>query len=100
MLHKVKALMGYHIRASDGEIGHVEDVLLDERGREVRFLQVDTSNWIGGKRVIIAASAIEGIDSSRGEIRLGMTRAAVTGAPSVESADIDPQETRPAVWIM
>ena len=100
MLHKVTALMGYHIRATDGEIGHVDDVLLDEGGREVRFLQVDTSNWIGGKSVIISTSAVERIDSARQEIRLGITRAAVSGAPSVEIADIDPNETRPAVWIM
>jgi len=100
MLHKVKALLGYHIRGADGPIGHVDDVLLDEAGREVRYFQVDTSNWIGGKSVIVAASAVEHIDSANQEIRLTMTRAAVSTAPTVESADIDPYETRPIVWIM
>src|SRR5262245_11402631 len=100
MLHKVKALIGYHIRGTDGRIGHVDDVLLDETGREVRFFQVDTSNWIGGKSVIVAASAVEHIDSAQQEIRLALTRANVSSAPSVESAAIDPHETRPIIWIM
>jgi len=34
MLHKVKALLGYHIRATDGEIGHVDDVLIDDTGSD------------------------------------------------------------------
>jgi hypothetical protein len=100
MLHKVSALMGYHIRATDGEIGHVDDLLLDSGGREVRFLQVDTSNWVGGKSVLIAVAAVEQIDSERREFRIGLTRSAVRGAPSVETADLDPSETRPIIWIM
>ena len=100
MLHKASALIGYHIRATDGKIGHVDDVLLDEGGREVRFLQVDTSNWLGGKSVIISPSAVDRIDSSNQEIRLRITRAAVSGAPSVEVASVDLNETRPVVWII
>ena len=53
MLHKSTKLRGLHVLATDGEVGHVDDVLVDERSWTVRYLVVDTSNWIGGKSVLI-----------------------------------------------
>ena len=100
MLHKVKSLLGYHIVASDGEIGHVDDVLIDETGADVRYFVVDTSNWIGGKSVLISSTLVGKIDSPRSEIHVNLTRDAIKAGPSVASADIDPSETLPAVWIM
>ena len=100
MFHKTGALRGYHILASDGEIGHLEDFLIDERGQTLRYLVVDTSNWIGGRSVLIAASVIERIDSPAKLIHVNLTRDAIRGGPSVETAHIDPAETQPALWIM
>ncbi|RPJ25787.1 MAG: PRC-barrel domain containing protein, partial [Planctomycetaceae bacterium] len=37
MLHKATKMLGYHLLAADGEIGHVDDFLLDE-GWSVRYL--------------------------------------------------------------
>jgi sporulation protein YlmC with PRC-barrel domain len=100
VLHKTSELRGYHIRATDGEIGHVEDFLLDDGGQTVRYLVVDTSNWIGGRSVLIGTTAIERIDSPAKKIHVRLTRAAITRGPSVDTADIDPAETQPALWIM
>ena len=100
MLHKTSELRGYHIVATDGEIGHLEDFLIDEVGRAVRYLVVDTSNWIGGRSVVISAAVIARIDSPMKKIHVNLTREAIKGGPSVDSADIDPAETLPAVWIM
>ena len=43
MLHTTSKMRGVHILATDGEIGHVDDVLIDERTWSVRYLVVDTS---------------------------------------------------------
>ena len=100
MLHKTSELLGYHIVANDGEIGHVEDFLIDEGGRAVRYLVVDTSNWIGGRSVLISASALERIDSPAKKIHVNLAREAIKRGPSVKTADIDPAETVPALWIL
>ena len=100
MLHKANELRGYHIQAIGGEIGHLEDFLIDEAGRTVQYLVVDTGNWIGGKSVLISATAILRIDSPDKKIHVNLTREAIERAPSVESADVDPAETLPALWIM
>ena len=42
MLHKAQKMVGYHIVARDGEIGHVDELLFDEASWAVRYLVVDT----------------------------------------------------------
>ena len=100
MLHKTSEMRGFHIVAIDGEIGHVDDFLIDEQSRSLRYVVVDTSNWIGGKAVVIASEALERIDSARKKIFVNLTRTQIEHGPSVNTADIDPAETLPALWIM
>ena len=100
MLHKASELFGYHIVATDGEIGHIDDFLIDEGGQTVRYLVVDTSNWIGGRSVLISATAVEQIDSPAKKIHVNLLRDTIKAGPSVETAQIDPAETLPALWIM
>ena len=63
-------MRGFHIVATDGGIGHVDDFLVEEGTWAVRYLVVDTSNWIGGKSVLISAGVIDAIDSPSKEIRV------------------------------
>ena len=99
MLHKISKLKGYHIVAADGEIGHVDDFLIDESGR-TRHLVVDTSNWIGGKSVLISPSKLEKVNSPDKQIRVRMSRSEIERSPSVDSASIELIETLPPVFIM
>jgi len=100
MLHKANEMRGYHIVATDGAIGHVKDFLIDEHGWTLRYLVVDTSNWIGGKSVLIASTAIARVDSPGRHIHVALTRDAIKSGPSVSSAPIDPAEMVPALWII
>ena len=100
MLHKTSKLCGLHVVASDGEIGHVDDVLVDEKTWAVRYFVVDTSNWIGGKSVLIAPSVLTNVDAVNRRIQVSLTREQIKAGPSVDAADIDPAETLPTIWIM
>jgi sporulation protein YlmC with PRC-barrel domain len=53
---------GYHVKASDGEIGHVEDFLVEEESWRINCLVVDTSNWWFGKKVTVATDRFTAID--------------------------------------
>ena len=50
-LRSIEAVTGYHIHASDGEIGHVEDFLIEDADWSIHYLVVDTKNWWPGKKV-------------------------------------------------
>jgi len=85
-------MRGFHIEATDGGIGHVDDFLVDENWI-VRYLVVDTSNWPGGQSVIVPCTAIESINSPDKKILLKLTRAEVKNCPDVDTADIKLIET-------
>ena len=53
-LQTATVLMGYAMEAEDGEIGHVKDVLVDDRVWAIRYLVVDTEKWWGGKTVLVS----------------------------------------------
>jgi hypothetical protein len=93
-----KDITGYHLQASDGEIGHVDDVLIDGNW-QIRYLVVDTSNWIGGKSVVISPTALHGIDWSRSKMQVDLTRDAIRESPSFDSIDIAPGEGV-RIWLM
>jgi hypothetical protein len=100
LLHKTSRMAGYHIAALDGAVGHVDDFLVDEATWTVRYLVVDTSNWIGGRSVLISAALITGVDSTARKINVQLTRDQVEQSPSIDVADIDVEETLPSVWIL
>jgi hypothetical protein len=80
-LRSVSAVTGYGIRAADGDLGHVEDVLFDDLSWAVRYLVVDTSNWWFGKHVLLAPEWISDISWSGRSVAVEMTRHSLKNAP-------------------
>jgi uncharacterized protein YrrD len=76
--------MGYHVEATDGEIGHIEDMLVDEESWAIRFLIINTSNWWLGHKVLIEAQSIQGISWNAKLVSLNLTRQEVKNAPIPE----------------
>jgi len=70
----------------------VTEFLVDENW-SVRYVVIDTSNWIGGKNVIVPTSAVEKVNSPDKKLLLRLTRAEVQGSPLVDTADIELIET-------
>jgi hypothetical protein len=100
MVHRLSRLNGFHVHASDGALGHVDDFLVDEATWLIRYLVVDTSNWLGGKWVAVSASAVTRIDWSAQEIHVSMTRDGIKNSPSLEEAHVPSYELTPGFIIM
>jgi len=80
-LRSVVELIGYHIHALDGDIGHVENFMLDKEDWRLRYFVVDTSNWWLGKRVLIAMQAVRSVEWIDRHIRLDVSREQVRTSP-------------------
>jgi sporulation protein YlmC with PRC-barrel domain len=76
-LRSTKSITGYHIHATDGEIGHVNDFIMDDENWQIKFIVVDTHNWFGGKKMLIPVGLIKKIEWTDSEVFLDMTIAAV-----------------------
>jgi len=53
-LRSCNAVTGYHMDATDGDIGGVSGFLVDDETWAIRYLIIDTSNWWIGRKVLIA----------------------------------------------
>ena len=84
-LRSCKVVIGYHIRATDGDIGHVSGMLYDAETWAIRYLIVDTSNWWLGHKVLIAPQWIRGMQWADQTVSVDLTRAAVKAAPAFDS---------------
>jgi hypothetical protein len=73
-LRSVAEVVGYHIEARDGSIGHVEDFLVDLDNWAIADMVIDTRNWLPGKKVRIAPGEIESVDWASKEVRVRLTR--------------------------
>ena len=84
-LRSIEAVTGYHIHASDGEIGHVEDFLVEDTDWSIHNLVIDTKNWWPGKKVLISPRSIREIDWMNMLVKLNVDREKVKDSPIVVS---------------
>lgn len=80
-LRSLKEVAGYHIEADDGEIGHVEDTLANDEIWGIKYLVVDTRNWLPGRKVLISPLWITGFQWTDRKVGLDLTRDEVRSSP-------------------
>jgi len=80
-LRSTHDVSGHHVEASDGEIGHVEDFLIDDQTWAIRYLIIDTRDWLPGKKVLISPKWIERVSWSEKQVVVDLTREAIQQAP-------------------
>lgn len=80
-LRSTDAVTGHHIQATDGEIGHVVDFIIDDETWAIRYLVVDTRNWWPGKKVLVSPKWIERVSWSELKVFVKLSREAVKASP-------------------
>jgi uncharacterized protein YrrD len=80
-LRSTRAVSGHYIQATDGEIGHVEDFIIDDETWAIRYLIIDTRNWWPGKKVLISPQWIERISWDELTVFVNVLREAIKQAP-------------------
>jgi hypothetical protein len=85
-LRSTKEVFGYKIHAEDDEIGHVEDFIVHENDWAIRYMVVDTRNWLPGKEVIIPPDWIKSISWADSEVFVNVTKEMIKGSPEFDPA--------------
>ena len=83
-LHSTAEVNGYAIAAQDGDIGHVDDFIVDIQYWVIRYLEIDTRNWWPGKHVLVNPDWIEDISWTEHTVSLDLNREAIKGAPGFD----------------
>jgi hypothetical protein len=83
-LRSAHGVTGYHIKATDGEIGHVKDMLVEDTDWSIHYLVIDTTNWWPGKKVLISPASVHDINWTEELVNLDVSRQKVKSSPAYD----------------
>jgi sporulation protein YlmC with PRC-barrel domain len=85
MLRSVKTLERYAVGATDGDIGHVVDFLLDDQHWTVRYLVVETGGFFSGREVLVSPISFRETDWATRRFHVALTMDKVKRSPSIDT---------------
>ena len=100
MVHRLSRIKGFHVHGTDGPLGHIDDLLVDEAVAKVWYMMVDTSNWMGGKWVAVSTGSINRLDWVEGIVYVKLTRDEIRNSPGLEEANVPSHEMTPGFVII
>jgi hypothetical protein len=83
-LRSVGEVCGYRIQARDGEIGCVEDFIVDDDVWRICYIVIKTRHWWRGKDVLIAPMWIEEINWSLNQVQVNLKRETIKNNPKFD----------------
>jgi len=84
MLRRLHELLGYHINATDGEIGTVNDFYFDDQQWMIRYVVIDTGPWLFGRRLLVSTDVIGSIESLGELVNVNLTKEQVENSPDLD----------------
>jgi hypothetical protein len=77
-------VLGYHIQADDDRVGHVEDFIGETDEWKIRYMIVDTKNWLPGKKVLVAPLWIETVNWADRLVRVNLKSESIKNSPEFD----------------
>ena len=85
MLRSLRALLGYTVCATDGNIGSVHDFYFDDDNWFIRYLVVDTGHWLPGRKVLVPPGVLGQLNWTASTFPLALTRKQVEKSPDIDT---------------
>lgn len=80
-LRSINEIKGYHVEDMDGEIGRLEDFIIDDVDWSIRFIIIKTGGLLTTQRILITPPDIEGISWTESKLYLRQTRDQIPNGP-------------------
>ncbi len=89
MLYELENLYGLTLSATDADIGYVKDFYFDDQTWCLRYVVVDTGNWLSERQVLLAPKAFDhGLgngDQTTKHLHVNLTRQQISDSPPIET---------------
>jgi len=83
MLRSTKKMRGLHVKAEDGFLGTVSEVLFDGDSWDVRYLVVDVGDFFLHKKVLIAPDSL--LEPTKNEFPVTLSRMQINESPLIDT---------------
>jgi uncharacterized protein YrrD len=85
MKRNIKSIIGFSMGATDGEIGTVKEIYFDDLSWTVRYLIVETGNWLNGRKVLISPQALLTPDWENKIFPINLTKEKIKNSPNIDT---------------
>ena len=84
-LRSADKVAGYSIKATNDDIGHVEDFIVNDETWNICYMVVDTRNWFpGGKKTLVSPLWISKVDWHSNTVEVDVTKERIENAPEYD----------------
>ena len=80
-LRSIGEVTGYQVQCMEGPLGHIDDLIVDTETWSIRYLVIDTRNWLPSKKVIIAFDWVTHFSWDDRKAHVDLTQQQVKNAP-------------------
>ena len=77
-------LLDARVYVADGNIGRVEDLVVDDDTCSIRYFVVNTRKWLAERRILVSPRWIMKVDWAEREVFVDLTQEAIKGSPVFE----------------
>lgn len=89
MYYFTTALHTYNIDATDGEMGRIKDLYIDDHNWKIRYAIVDTRKWLPERKVLIPPSAFIEVNEENETLEVEYDKEMIKQSPPVpEESDL------------
>lgn len=87
-LRSIKEIIGYSIHANNGEIGHINDFIVEDNLTwKIHYMVIDTGHWLPGKKVIVHPFWIKSINWGRKEVIVDLEIERIKNSPIFDPSE-------------
>ena len=85
MLRNAAHLKGFAIRATDGDLGTVDQLYFDDKTWAIRYFVVETGGWLGGRQVLVSPISVIHTDWQDRRVDVALTKKQVEDSPNIDT---------------
>ena len=85
-LRSTKDIIGSYIETTDGDLGHLEDFIIDNQSWMIRYLLIETTNWWPGKKVPVTPDWIRNVSWTDSKVSVDLSRDSIKNGPEYDPA--------------
>lgn len=83
-LRSMAEVKRYTVSATDGEMGHISDFIIDDETWQVRYLLAKTGSWLSGKQVLVSPQWIQAIEWADSRVSVDLPIDAIEASPEFD----------------
>jgi uncharacterized protein YrrD len=83
-LRSISEVLGYNIQARDGEIGFLEDFVVEDEAWRMLYLIVNTGNWLSDRKVLVSPQWIDRISWPNSSVEVDLNKETVRHSPELD----------------